>query len=220
MKAVSLFLSLFFVINFTLLNAQTEQGKILVGVSSTLSLAGTGSDIMTLGYSNTKYKSDADGFEESDPDKTVSINLLPKVGYFVVDNLAFGLDINLSLSNKTDGENNGKFTQKLFSAGPFLRYYIPMGKVLPFYEVNGSFGSVKSTYEPAIGETNDDKSSIMSFGAGLGLAVPIGEKVTFDILAGYNSMTIKNKEDNADNDRVVLGTIGLRFGFIILLGSN
>ena len=35
----------------------------------------------------------ADGFEESDPDKTTGINFLPKVGYFVADNLAVGLEI-------------------------------------------------------------------------------------------------------------------------------
>lgn len=220
MKILSLLVSFFFIFNLTLLNAQTKQGKILVGVSSTLSLAGTGSDLMTLGYTNTKYKSDADGFKESDPDKTLSLNLLPKVGYFVIDNLAIGLDISLGLSNETDGSNNDKSSRKMITAGPFLRYYIPTNKVMPFFELTSSFGSLKSKYEPDNDVKEEYKSSIMSLGAGLGMAIPLGDKVTFDVLAGYNSLTVKEKKDNTDNDRTVLGTIGLKFGFIILLDSN
>ena len=60
----------------------------------------------------------------------------------------------------------------------------------------------------------------MSFGGGIGLAAPLGEKVTFDIMAGYDSLTVKDKEDNDDNYRTVIGTLGLKIGFTILLGSN
>jgi hypothetical protein len=210
-------------VSFGLLNAQTNQGKVLVGVSSTFSLIGTSTDLMNLGYSSMNFKSDADGFKESDPDKMTNINLLPKVGYFVVDNLALGLDVNIALSSTKYGEDSNKYSQTLLSAGPFVRYYIPSSKVLPFIEINSSFGAINMKYDyndNSIREDVEDKISIMSIGGGVGLAAPLGERVTFDVLAGYNSLSLKDKEDNEDNDRWVIGTLGLKVGFTIFLGSN
>lgn len=201
--------------------AQTNQGNILVGVSTTLSMAGTGSDLMNIGFSSMKYKSDASGFDEPDADKTIGFNLLPKVGYFVIDNLAVGLDISTAYSKDTDGYDDDTQTATIFSAGPFLRYYMPNEKVMPYVELGGSFGGVNSKYESGDGDyDSDSKSSIMNFGGGIGIAAPLGNNVTFDFLAGYNSFTVKDKEDNDDNDRVVIGTLGIKFGFTIILGDN
>ena len=199
--------------------AQTDQGKFLVGVSSSLSLAGTGSSLMSLGFSTMKYKSDSDDFEERDPDKETSFNLLPKVGYFVIDNLALGLDISIGYSNTKSGESDNKYETTMFSVGPFIRYYFQTKSVLPFIEADASFGG-----QHIKDESNDndskDKFSIMSFGGGIGLAAPLGERIMFDVLAGYDSLTIKDKEDNDDNYRTVIGTLGLKIGFTVLLGSN
>jgi hypothetical protein len=142
---------------------------------------------MNLGYSSVKYKSDADGFEESVPDKMTSINLLPKVGYFVADNFAIGLDLNIALSSTKDGEDNDKYSQTLLSVGPFVRYYIPTSKVLPYFEISGSFGAINNKYDyrdNSNWEDDEYKSSVMSIGGGVGLAAPLGERVTFDVLAG------------------------------------
>jgi len=206
-------------INAGLLTAQTNKGNILVGVSSTLNLTGTGTDLMNLGYTSVKYKSDATGYTEPKPDKTFSINLSPKVGYFVADNMALGLDVNMAVSNEKDGENSAKYNQTLFCAGPFVRYYIPTSKVLPFFELSGAYGSLKSKYDSD--SFNDTyTSSILAFGGGIGLAAPLGEKVTFDVLAGYNSLILKSKKDNPDNERTIIGTLGLKIGFTFFLGSN
>jgi hypothetical protein len=206
-----------------LVNAQTNQGNVLLGVTSTLSIAGAGSDLMNIGFSSVKQKSDADGFEESDPDKMTSINLMPKVGYFVVDNFAVGLDLNIGVSSTQYGENEDKSSQTLLAVGPFARYYIPTAKVLPFIELSGSVGAIKSKYDlsdNSFWEDSEFKSSVMSIGGGIGLAAPLGERVTFDVLAGYNSLTVKDKENNDDNERTVIGTLGLKIGFTIFLGAN
>jgi hypothetical protein len=79
---------------------------------------------------------------------------------------------------------------------------------------------MKSKYDPSDGEGNESKSGITSFGGGLGVAIPMGEKVSFDLMAGYNSFTIKDKEDNPDDERIVLGTFGIKLGITIFLGSN
>ena len=220
MKKVLLFIVAICFCSLSVTKAQTNQGNTLIGVSSTLSLIGNGSDLMGIGFSSIKEKSDADGYEESDPDKMTSINLLPKFGYFITDNFALGIDLSLFYSTTKYGESDSKYSQTMFGAGPFARYYVPSEKARPFIEVNGSFGSVISKYEPKDGETSEDKASIMSFGGGIGIAVPINDKVTFDVMAGYTSLTYKDKDDNEDNDRTVIGTIGIKLGFIIFLGAN
>ena len=216
MKKV-LLITAFCFLNFTFLKAQTNKGKVLLGVSSTLSLAGTGSDLMTLGYTTMKSKSDVDGYEDSDPNKTTSFNLLPKVGYFVIDNLAVGLDVNIALSSEKYGGSSDKYITNMLSIGPFVRYYITTEKVLPFFELGGAFGSLTNK-----SSSNDskNKSSVNSFGVGAGIAIPLGDRVTFDVLAGYSSLTIKEKENNDDNYRTVVGTIGLELGVIVFLGGK
>lgn len=223
MKKITLLAVSLMTISFGLLHAQTNQGKVLIGVSSTLSLAGTGSNLMNIGYSSVKNKSDADGFEASDPDKMTSINLLPKIGFLVANNFAVGLDLNIAFASTKDGADNDKYSQTMLSVGPFVRYYIPTSKVLPFFELSGSFGTLKYKYDYSDNTNREDsesKSGVTSFGGGFGLAAPLGERVMLDILAGYNSLTVKDKEDNEDNDRTTIGTVGIKLGFTISLGSN
>ncbi len=203
------------------LKAQTNQGNVLVGVSSTLSLTGQSSDLMNIGYSSVKLKSDADGFEESDPNKVITINLSPRFGYFVVDNFAVGLDLNIAALSDKSGEYGGKTTETLLSAGPFVRYYFPTSKVLPYLEIGGSFGTIKSKIKDFdFTEDEEFKSGVMMFGGGVGLAAPLGERVVLDVLAGYSSFTEKDKENNDDNERTVFNTLGLKLGLTIFLGAN
>jgi len=217
MKTLSALVIIIVVFNLTGLKAQTEQGKFLVGVSSTLSITGIGGELMSIGYSTSKYKSDAAGFEEPEPDKTTGINMSPKLGYFLIDNLVVYLDLNVTYSSEKDGEDEDKWITTLISAGPYARYYIPANNVSIFLEAGGAFGSYNSKYKPETGDSDEYKTGIMNYGGGIGIAAPLGEKVTLDVLAGYNSLTFKDKEDNEDNDRSVYGTFGIKLGFTILL---
>ncbi|UCH14680.1 MAG: outer membrane beta-barrel protein [Bacteroidales bacterium] len=218
MKTLSVLIIIIVAFNLKGLKAQTEQGKFLVGVSSTLNIAGIrGGELMSLGFTSSKYKSDAAGFEEREPYKTTGINMSPKVGYFLIDNLVFYLDLNVTYSSGKDGEDEDKWITTIFCAGPYARYYIPANNVSIFLEAGGAFGSYKDKYEPATGDSDVDKTAIMNFGGGLGIAAPLGERITLDVLAGYNSLTFKDKEDNEDNNRYVSGTFGIKLGFTILL---
>ncbi len=230
MKKVSLLVSVLFILNGSFLSAQTGKGKMLIGVSSSLSVAGTGSDLMSLGVSNTKYKSDASSSGSSENDKTTSINFLPKVGFFVADNFVLGIDLSAAVSNDeysyTVNTSTIKFNNSstLISAGPFIRYYVPAGKVMPYFELGGGIGLAKSKYTATGGFSGntdeEDKSGILSVGGGVGIATLLGDKASFDVMLGYNSMTVKDKKDNPDNERTIMGTLGLKLGFIIYLGAN
>ena len=201
-----------------LVKSQIGQGKILVGVSSMMPLLGTGNNFLSVGYSTLKQKSNATGYVEQDPTKNLNIYLNPKLGYFIANNFAFGLDIFTMFSNSKDDSYTSSAT--LLSGGPFVRYYFPANNVLPFLEVGGTLGTVNSKSEYSTYGESKSTSNLFSFGGGVGIAAPLGERVTFDFLVGYHSLTIKDKDDNPDNEREVYGTIGINFGFIVLLGSS
>jgi hypothetical protein len=201
------------------IQAQTEKGNFMFGTScrSRLGMAsytGNYPDIMSFEFSKFKYKSDEDTEEG---DKVTSINMIPRVGYFVIKNLAVGLEMQLSYMKYNYSEDDDWEKVTFFGAGPFVRYYIPVGKVYPFIEAGAAFGGItdKDSYD----EDEPYKYSVQTYGGGAGLAIPIGKKTTFDTMLGYNSMSLKEKEDNSDNVRVIIGSFGIRFGFHIYLGS-
>jgi len=212
---------LFTVLSFfslTMLYGQVPKGKIFVGVSTGINYVSFGSDIMSLKFTTVKQKSDAPGFVESSDEKTTTINLLPKVGYFFSDNLVVGLDA--ILSSYTDKyASDDKSTTTIMGAGPFIRYYLSGTRVMPFFEVSGLFGSLnnKYTYQSSSGSY---KTGVILFGGGAGIAVKLGDKATFDIMAGYSSMTTKAKENNDNNERTVSGSLGVKFGFVFILGAE
>ena len=98
-----------------------------------------------------------------------------------------------------------------------VRYYIPFGNLSAFVEAKALFGSNKDKFEGTFEE--EDTYSILHYGGAAGIAIPIGQKVTFDLALGYRSTTVKAKEDNDDDNRVVLGTFGLNLGVSVYLGK-
>jgi len=210
-------------INFGVLSAQTNKGTLFFGGTTAQNFTETGYNFMGFGYSSATSKTDTDGYESPEPTKLLSFNLMPKAGYFVLENLVVGIDVNLAFSKINYGSSSGENSELLIGAGPFIRYYIPKTKVMPFFELNSLYGAYqeKSSYlnQDEIFEY-DYNASILTFGSGVGIAVPLGKKVNFDFLIGYDFYTIKDTEDNEENRREVVGTIGLKLGFTILLGSD
>lgn len=210
MKKTRVLAVLVFALSFSLLQAQTNQGNFMIGAES---------DLLGLNFSTLKFKSDRSGFEEADADKVMSFNLSPKIGYFVVDNIAVGLDFTLATSRLTEGTSDDETTQSLLAVGPFVRYYVPASTVLPFVEVGATVGRDKTKFEGGVFE-GEYKSNILTFGGGVGVAAPLGDKVMLDIMAGYNSVITKDAEDNDDNDRMLTGNIGVNLGFTVFIGNN
>jgi len=200
------------------LSAQSSKGKLLIGGITNIEQIGSGITSTNIGYTTIKSKDDS-GDEDDYKDKAFSFNFSPKVGYFVIDDLVLGIDFtfasSFSKTTNTDLKNNATF----FGAGPFVRYYIPTKKVLPYAEAMYSVGSRtnKSIWED--GE-NTYKYGIQLYSVGIGVAFPLGKKVSFDTLVGYKSTIYKAKQDNENNNRTIVGTFGLKLGFTIFLGSE
>jgi hypothetical protein len=202
------------------IKAQTEAGIFLLGLSSGYNISSGSTDLMTIGFSSTKLKSNASGYTEPDPDKATLLNFIPKVGFFVVDNLAVGLDMNFAYSRSKSGGSNDKYTTTYLLTGPFVRYYIPVNKIHPFIEGSASFGTLKDKSDYEQGDNYEYKDALHSFSGGAGIAAPIGEKAALDVMACYLSMTSKSKDDNPDNERTVSGAFAIRLGFTFFLGKG
>lgn len=201
-----------------LLKAQTDQGKMLIGISTNLSVYGSSTDIMSMGYSSSKIKSDASGYDEPDPDKTLNFNTVPRVGFFPVDNVAVGLDFGIYYTKtRLEGDADVWSSDRIFSVGPFVRYYVPMEEmVIPFFEVAGAYGLGKERRE-APGYKYEMKGRLINFQVGVGAAIPLGDNVTFDAMAGYMYSNGKETKSNPDNYREVIGTLGIKLGFVVFL---
>ena len=200
------------------LNAQTQKGTFMIGdlyrPGKALTYDSFGST-MNIGFGSQKYKSDDS--EDSSPTKLLNFNLMPRVGYFFADNLLVGID--LTIASERQKDENYKYTMGTLGAGPFVRYYIPLEKVLPFFEAEGSFGRIRYTYSYDQNE-GESKSSLNSIGGGAGMAIPLGRIVTFDVLVGYSHVVLKDKEDNDNNYRNISNSTGVKIGFTILLGPS
>jgi hypothetical protein len=190
----------------------------MIGIASTLNLGGNGSDLMSLGYSTSKYKSSSGS--ESDPYKSVCINFMPKAGFFIIDNLAAGLNIIVSTSSEKDTGDDDKYIDNLLGIGPWVRYYFPLEKFYPFVEVNVGVGTQKSSWEYG-GTLDEEKYGILIFGGGVGAAMPVTRRVSFDIMAGYSYITLEEKDQQSEETyKEIVGTIGLTIGFVVYFGQK
>jgi hypothetical protein len=218
MKKVIMVITVLCLFAFSVSEAQINKGRSLIGVSTSFSYINYGSDLMSLGFSSIKSKGNDPAYVDPDVVKVTTLNLSPKFGFFIVNNLALGLNVSIG-SSIDKPKSGGKNTTTSFGLGPFVRYYIPGNKVMPFFEVSSLFGSISEKYEDPL-YSSSNKSIMSSIGGGAGLAVKLGEKATFDMMAGYNSISEKAVENNPYDNRTVQGTMSFKLGFTVVLGSK
>lgn len=111
----------------------------------------------------------------------------------------------------------------MFSVAPFLRYHIPAGKNFLYFEAFTAFGTLKYSWEyenNGYSDNGESTTGLTSFGGGAGLVAPLSNKVAFDLMMGYISTSIKDKDDNDDNEKTVIGTFGIKFGVVVFLGKD
>lgn len=191
--------------------AQTEKGNYLLGFGTAIGI-GENEGLMGLAFSNSTIK---DGNATVSETKLTSLFITTKAGYFVADNLAAGLDLAGSFSSGSssvasfDLESQNSF----IGIGPFVRYYFPTGKILPFAEVNTIFGN-RNQSTAGQGVDIENKYAVSNFGGGLGLAFLLGEKSSLDLGLNYNSTNMNQKGTEIKNSQ---NTLGLRLSFTVYL---
>jgi len=176
--------------------AQAKKGDLLVGATSSLNFGSTSSSI------------EYDG-ESSDIGKTTEFSFSPGVGYFVVDGLALGVDVNWETSiSKPDEGDEVKTSQ--FLIGPFAKYYFGATNLKPFLESSFGFGS---------GNNDDQDYNLSGYSFGGGVAVFLNEVVSLEFGLGYGGTTAQMKDvqidfyGNTDDVDVKTSGFGFEFGF-------
>lgn len=133
------------------LSAQTNQGNLLIGANSTSGLS---------------FQSQ-DGID----DNLISFSLNARGGYFLIDNLAAGLNLGFS-SNSV-----GDFSSTSFSLGPFARYYFDQ----IFF--GASFVAVNTNSDN--GNGNDSSRNGTQFNLELGYAAFLNNNVAIEPAITY-----------------------------------
>ncbi|TGE20669.1 hypothetical protein E5K00_22010 [Hymenobacter aquaticus] len=127
-------------------HAQTTAGKLLLGGS--------------LGFSSTKYTPDV---QKSFEQRQFQFNIAPKIGYFLADNWAVGLQTGFNHSKQTNTDPYGAtpytYDQKRngYQVGPFVRYYQMLG------EKAGFFGQLTALYSRAKGESSSTTDNTATY---------------------------------------------------------
>lgn len=95
----------------------------------------------------------------------------PKAGYFLLDKLAVGVELNIGSSKEVNDALNTEEKASEFTAGVFARYYfLELGKRFKTYgEFGVGFGSEKS--ESTVAGTTVSDPDVNKINTGLGLGV-------------------------------------------------
>lgn len=180
--------------------AQFDQGTILISGESGLSISAL----------SNKAKNDGNSTKLSN---STSFSFSPAAGYFVIDKLAVGLNLDLGTSKTKDNDDDFESVNTSISVGPFARYYITKGL---FGEFALGIGSQKDK-ETFDGDTDETKYSTFSWGLGAGYAIMISDQVAFEPSLGYGSVALK--PDGGDGKLVSAGLL-INVGVSVYLGKK
>jgi opacity protein-like surface antigen len=204
-------LALLLFLSSTVVFGQLEKGNIFIGGSS------------SIGFSTEKYTYTHSG-TSTESSKSTNFGFYPKVGYFLIDNLPVGLEMNVNFYKNKAINGDNESTSSDFTIGPFARYYfIPQEALKPMVEAYVGFGSSKDKSKYS-SYTNESKSGVLKFGIGVGASYFVTDNVAFDLLIGYNATTYKLKsQTSAAKSTTVEDTsnkytgIGVNIGVVVTI---
>jgi opacity protein-like surface antigen len=144
----------------------------------------------------------------------------------VINNLSVGvtaaLDLDKSESEATPGQYAQSSKSRSITAGPFVRYYVPLNsKLYVFGQVSYGWRWTKteSNYtNPSLPTTAVDKTKTSSWGLGAGLSYFINPNIALE--ASLNYAHDRLKDGDADNGYMTTqktGGFSLGIGFQIFL---
>ncbi|MFH1320800.1 MAG: hypothetical protein ABII90_09135 [Bacteroidota bacterium] len=156
-------------------NGQTEKKAWMIG----------GNANFALGFSETKDTVNGTNFW---------IDLSPKIGYFILNNFAFGMGIPLKYNMFHGKEIENQRKLYLFNVGlsPFIRYYFNLSNQKIFLHTDFSFSQTfkKSTNLPA--HENADAYYDIYAGFGIGLAYFIKKNIGLEGILYYEYFNSEN----------------------------
>jgi len=208
MKYIKNVTILLFVAGFSFTQAQTEKGKVLIGGGTKMALA---SDILST-------KSNQDNKENYLSQKSFELN--PVVAYFVVNNLALGLEIPITHQAIKYFEDYSE-SSLTTSALCFLRLYFNENDPIKPYIHGGiglGLGLRNSSYTDLIYSYNyKAKYNLVLGKISAGVSAFINEKIALDIGIGYQYIRSKRQQDNPSDYRSISNGFASSIGFSFVL---
>lgn len=205
-------------ISFSAIIAQTEKGTFVISGK-------TG-----LGFNSTTVKYNYEGQTTNGP-KTSSFTISPGVGYFIIDNLELGLELDYS-NTKTkshfdkyyDGYSvnyDAKDIQNIFSIMPNVTYFFSKTKVRPYLNTGIGYANFKqestSVSSASDGSTysysyKKNSGNGLTWNAGGGLAYFITKSFSLDLGLDYTKFTYKK-----DGVKTKSGVLGANIGISLFI---
>ncbi|GGF61908.1 outer membrane beta-barrel protein [Wenyingzhuangia marina] len=168
------------------INAQTEKGKFLIGASSS-----------SLGFSSLNSSVSMNNSETEV--ETKNFNISVKVAYFLLNNIALG--VNIPYSNQLSDQDSPEVYQKntTFQIKPFTRIYAYSNNHMGVF-LEGDVGFGKTKYELSFlnEQNNEQVYNVVSYQLGGGFSFFLTKYFSTDLFLGYSST--KNKIDNQGYD--------------------
>ena len=127
-----------------------------------------------LGFSSTNDK--------NSEEKTSSFNFNPKVGYFLTNDIAVGVELGIGSAKSTDDILDTEDKGSNFNVGVFGRYYfLNLGERFKTYTEAGlGFGTQKSEFTAGGVTTEDPDFKSINAGLGLGVNYFVTEKIAIN----------------------------------------
>jgi len=206
MKYIKNVTILLFLVGFSFTQAQTEKGKVLIGGGTKMALA---SDILST-------KSNQDNKENYLSQKSFELN--PVVAYFVVNNLALGLEIPITHQAIKYFEDYSE-SSLTTSALCFLRlYFNENDPIKPYIHGGIGLGLRNSSYTDLIYSYNyKAKYNLVLGKISAGVSAFINEKIALDIGIGYQYIRSKRQQDNPSDYRSISNGFASSIGFSFVL---
>lgn len=130
--------------------------------------------------------------------KLFSTEITPKVGVFIIDNLAAGLELNLKTSTRKFNDaifGDFKSTSSSIAVAIFSRYYLNNGI---FAEGMVGIGTFKTTNEGGILASRNENTSMFKYRAGLGYSLFLGKHVAIEPSINYSWENIDPESEPSD----------------------
>tara|TARA_Y100001934_G_C12263047_1_gene731004 strand:+ start:352 stop:996 length:645 start_codon:yes stop_codon:yes gene_type:complete len=198
------------------LKAQIEKGNFLTGIGSQIGIRGANNNRISFKSYTVHYSNSDPDF--SYPDKISSLQLSPRIGYFVFDHFATGINFSYNYTkSKIPDLSTTKTNQYLI--GPFIRYYYPFEKFWLFTEIDCAFGGSKTSFHVINYEDQEYNSTLFNYQLALGIAMPLHEKISLDLGFSYSSITSNEPDYLPLYDKIQHRGFGINLGLSIFLGS-
>lgn len=194
-------------------NAQTETATTSPTAKGNWIIGGS----TNLGFNSNKVTQKS-GDYSVDGQKTTTFNVTPTVGYFVIDNLAVGLNLGYEVQKQDasyDFNQTAKVTNTVFSVIPSVTYFIEAdSKAFPYISAGAGYAAIKTK----IASTETQNDNFFVWGGKAGLAYFITPSIAIDLGFNYQQLSTKYEEtfSTAEN-KIIFKTLGASIGFNFVL---